>query len=500
MKNKRGFLASCAVTLCSVLTTTAFAASSATLVNALALPGNLADLSGEAAGANGNQFGFFSDLFYDRYSNTYYALSDRGPGGGVISYNTRVSQFTLDVSPLTGEISNFKITNTVLFKTPQGQTFNGLNPQLLNGNSQTLGLSFDPEGFVVSRTGTFFVADEYGPSVYEFSKTGTFIRALNTPSNLQPRDAANALKYTGTPSTGRQENRGFEGLAITPDGTKLFAIMQDPLQQEGSGGNDPGRRSRNLRIVEFDVATGEAGRQFIYQLQPLAEINADLSPGETFGASAQGRNIGASAIVALNDHEFLVLERDNRGLGVDDPTASREVGIKSAFRIDISGATDVSAISLAGSNDLPPGVVPVSKNVADPLDVRNLLGGKSAVMPEKMEGLAIGPQLADGRYVVLVGTDNDYSVTQDSTTTQQEYVYIDSLLRPIGSAQGPLDGTPPDGFFLIPGFLYAFVVDADDPLIRGFVPQMAPVPLPAAAWLFGGGVLAFAAFVRRRGQ
>ena len=35
--------------------------------------------------------------------------------------------------------------------------------------------------------------------------------------------------------------------------------------------------------------------------------------------------------------------------------------------------------------------------------------------PEKWEGLAVGPKLADGSYLVLAGTDNDYSVTQIPT-------------------------------------------------------------------------------------
>ena len=39
-----------------------------------------------------------------------------------------------------------------------------------------------------------------------------------------------------------------------------------------------------------------------------------------------------------------------------------------------------------------------------------MLGGLS---PEKWEGLAIGPRLRDGSYLVLAGADNDYSVTQN---------------------------------------------------------------------------------------
>ena len=46
--------------------------------------------------------------------------------------------------------------------------FNGMSAANLNGTGATLGLSFDPEGFVVAPNGNFFVADEYGPSLYEF--------------------------------------------------------------------------------------------------------------------------------------------------------------------------------------------------------------------------------------------------------------------------------------------------------------------------------------------
>jgi len=55
-------------------------------------------------------------------------------------------------------------------------------------------------------------------------------------------------------------------------------------------------------------------------------------------------------LAALNDHEFLVIERDNRGLGVDDPTGSTPVATKRIYRTDISAATDVSRVSLAETN------------------------------------------------------------------------------------------------------------------------------------------------------
>lgn len=121
------------------------------LVNTLELAGDSTDSTG-LEGANGNRLGFFSDLYYDRPNNVYYGLSDRGPGGGLLDYKTRVQKFTLNVNPTTGAISDFRVIESILF-TRDGENFNGLNPLLLNGNKGTLGNSFDPEGFVVAPNG-----------------------------------------------------------------------------------------------------------------------------------------------------------------------------------------------------------------------------------------------------------------------------------------------------------------------------------------------------------
>ena len=99
------------------------------------------------------------------------------------------------------------------------------------------------------------------------------------------------------------------------------------------------------RIVKFDTTTARAVAQYAYRME---------------GAS-QGR--GISALVALNDHEFLVLERNNRGLGVDGTLTPSN---KKVFRIDLAGATDVSALDL----DAPgASFTPVAKQPAPWLDL-----------------------------------------------------------------------------------------------------------------------------------
>lgn len=58
-------------------------------------------------------------------------------------------------------------------------------------------------------------------------------------------------------------------------------------------------------------------------------------PAAGVRVAAQGRNIGVGAIAAINLFEFLVLERDNRGVGIDDPTGTLPVGTKRIYKIDI---------------------------------------------------------------------------------------------------------------------------------------------------------------------
>ena len=437
-------------------------ASEPTLVNVVSIPGDSIDARklkpGETSGANVNRLGFFSDLFYDRKTGYWYALSDRGPGGGLLEYATRVQRMRIPVNRHTGVVGTPVIDRTILFKEPGGQPFNGKNPALLNDDKSFLGLSFDPEGIVVGRGGHLFVADEYGPSLYEFSPRGRFLRAFEIPDNLKPTENDGMRNYVdGRPTitSGRQDNRGFEGLAINPAGTKLYGVLQDPLVNEGSDGD--GRRSRNTRLVEFDIATGQSTAQYIYQLESRITLNnITLDTADDFPATSQGRNIGVSAIVAINATDFLVLERDNRGLGIEETPPPLH---KRIYRISLHGATDVQHLSLANSDDLPSGVIPVSKEPF--IDVLAQLTEQT--VPEKFEGLAIGPRLADGSYAILLGTDNDYSVTQtgageqfdicvDATGARREQVSIDQ-------------GCPGD-LTLIPGFLMSFkgTVEAYQPV------------------------------------
>ena len=142
--------------------------------------------------------------------------------------------------------------------------------------------------------------------------------------------------------TGRQANRGMEGLAITPDGRTLVGIMQNALLQDH--GVDPvtvGRVGFNNRILTVDLLTGRT-REYVYVMD----------------AVNQGR--GVNEILAINDHEFLVLERDNRTKVPTPPNAAQSPNLKRLYKIDLASTprpTDVSRIdSLQQARSIRPSI------------------------------------------------------------------------------------------------------------------------------------------------
>jgi hypothetical protein len=271
--------------------------------------------------------------------------------------------------------------------------FNGRSDQFdaAKGSSPPDNARFDPEGIRVSADGhSVFVSDEYGPYLYQFDRaTGARLKSFALPAKFAAAHlfAKGDNEIAGN-SSGRVANKGMEGLAIAPDGKTLIGIMQSPLAQDG------GSKAPNVRLLRVDIASG-ATQEYTYGLTNI-------------GTAEKPKYSGISEIVAVNDHQFLVDERDGKGRG-----AGGEPAYKKLYLIDIAGAADVSDVNgaeaLAGKA--------VAKTVFLDMVAGLKAGGVAAeAIPEKIEGVTFGPDVTQNGIVthtLWIASDNDFLSTID---------------------------------------------------------------------------------------
>ena len=279
----------------------------------------------------------------------------------------------------------------------------------------------DPEGIRVSNDGnSVFVTDEYGPYVYQFDRdSGRRIRSYPLPAKFAVAKQAPVgdTEISGNTS-GRVANKGMEGLAITPDGRYLVGAMQSPLLQDG------GTDAPFTRIVKIDIRTG-AVKEYAYELTNI-------------GTAAKPKYGTISEILAINNDEFLVDERDGKGLA-DNSVAV----VKKIFRVSLKNATEVSQLS--GKDQLA-GHAPTKTLFLDVVNALTAHGYAATDIPAKLEGITFGPDItANGvtRHTLIVSNDNDFLET-----------YVDA-----GHPQG---GANPNRWF---------VFALDDADLPGYKPQ-----------------------------
>ena len=121
--------------------------------------------------------------------------------------------------------------------------------------------------------------------------------------------------------------------------------------------------------------------------------------------------------------------------------------------------------------------------------------------------MAIGPRLDSGSYLLLTGTDNDYSVTQNASGAQFDVYfrfsdadpYATSIQCPLGvvtgcaTEGGAAASLPSDGSYrLLPGVLSAYTITAGE--LGAYV---APVPVPGSWALMIGGLAGLGATALR---
>jgi hypothetical protein len=272
---------------------------------------------------------------------------------------------------------------------------------------------FDPESIrVTNNGGQVYISDEYGPYIYRFNRdSGRRNQVITLPdkyaiTQLFPVGATEIAKNT----SGRVTNKGMEGLAISPDGTTLFGIMQSPLIQDG------GTAGSTTRIVVIDVESGTVLHEYGYKF-------------DNIGTVAKPKYGTASEILAVNDHVLLVDERDGDGLGAGTAASQKKL-----YMVNLDEGVDVS--DLTGELALAP--LALKKRLF--LDVKAVLtapinaggaGLAATAIPAKLEGLTFGPDVLVGnvvKHTLFIANDNDFTTDVSNPNQFFAFGFVDADL------------------------------------------------------------------------
>ncbi|MBL8173036.1 MAG: esterase-like activity of phytase family protein [Bryobacterales bacterium] len=279
----------------------------------------------------------------------------------------------------------------------------------------------DPEGLVRDVHGNFWVADEYGPSLSKISAAGLVLKRF-VPVG---RAAVSGDHYTVVGNLPqilgrRPRNRGFEGLAITPNNKTLMAVVQSPLVNPNTA---TGNASRVVRIIAFDADTETPVAEYAYVMQGVNEFN-NTNPTE----------MKISGIAALDQHRFLVLERTDavaKIYKVDVRQATNILGTKwdlSATSPTLESLATFAAPATTTDTLAANGVTALAKELV--IDLSTL----GPAIPPKIEGLTV----LDGK-TIAVSNDNDFQVgpptcgpnVPPTNPAAQSSIFVIKLDKPI---------------------------------------------------------------------
>jgi hypothetical protein len=225
--------------------------------------------------------GGFSALLDAPGKDVYWAMPDNGFGNKMNSrsFILRVYRVRADWETARGGSGDIEILDWIDLRDPDelipfAIVREGSEDRLLTGGD------FDPESMRIARDGTLWFGEEFGPFLLHTDRSG---RVLEAPI---PTRGVRSPDYPGiAPERANlARSNGFEGMALSGDGRKLYPALEGPLT------TDPDKNRR--WIHEFDLRTERyTGRRFQYRVADPTYLVSDFT--------------------SLGDDRYVVLERDN---------------------------------------------------------------------------------------------------------------------------------------------------------------------------------------------
>ncbi len=215
------------------------------------------------------------------------------------------------------------------------------------------GSDFDTESFQLAG-GALWIGDEFGPflikadmkgkvlAVFDTLVDGKVVRSPDHPAVTTPGAPGGAVDFQV------RRSKGFEGMAASKDGSKLYALLEGALWDATRKANENLDGKDYLRVLEFDVKSQSwTGRHWKYLLEGNSHAIGDFN--------------------MIDDTTGLIIERDN-GEGMADkacPEGQKRTDcfhdiarFKRVYKVELTDANAGGPLRKIGYIDL--------LNIADP--------------------------------------------------------------------------------------------------------------------------------------
>ena len=345
--------------------------------------------------------------------NEFYMLTDRGPNfdnvngvGKVYGKIFPLENFAPAIVHVKLENKTIQIIKSIPIVDSNGKSVTGIS----NGkddetpfdiNERALPYrsgGLDTEAIQLLPSGNFLISEEYGPSVLVIDPNGKVLMRY-LPKGKAKADTPYPVKdILPEVLKNRRSNRGFENLALAPDGKTAYAILQSPM---GDAKSSQLSGSRTVRIVKLDVTNSldmKVTGMFLVLQSSMSE----------YPSTAKQADLKFSDAAMLSSTKILLLER-----------AAKKVKLIVA---DLKHATNI--LDLPISSSLEP------EEKSESLNTLNIEPAETSVVfnsvdvlfqldTDKLEGLAV---LTPS--VVALSNDNDFALGENTSNYPSRVWYI----------------------------------------------------------------------------
>jgi hypothetical protein len=310
---------------------------------------------------DGTVIGGLSGISYDPVADLYYIISDdRSANGPARFYTARIAMSD-------NGIGDVEFVGTHPWLDRDGQPFGPLDFGRSDGEAVPPVIPPDPESIAFdghrqrlywTSEGERRVDGRGGPLLLDpWLRTagldGSFLGEFRLPEALR----------MSAGDHGPRRNSALEGLTLTPDGRYLWAAMEGPGYDDGPPPDE--QHGAWVQVIRFVADSGVVDGRYTYPLDPVT--------------AGPGGDNGLSDLVALDDGTFLVVER---GFGT-------HVAVR-IYRASLVESSTAMTKTLLADLTATPGLAPL----------------------DNVEGITLGPKLADGRQSVIAVSDDNFSPAQ----------------------------------------------------------------------------------------